>query len=211
LSKDEGVDERSRTQMNAAFLLATAGGAGAPHADAWQTICHVGNGGLCYYDSIELDELRHPLYVHARHFSADTEGAGRHCGARAAYCEYGPARGDMDVVFVSDGTTNAARGVRGGIDGVRATQFKVTRNGAREDLPNCAVVRLATGERIAATTTGGGGYGPPRERDPDAVRHDVAEGYVGAERAREVYGVVIDATGTVDRAATAALRAGGQR
>jgi len=204
-----GTDPKTGKPYVNQVMIAFTGGAGAPHADAWQTICHVGNGGLCYYDSIELDELRHPLYVHARHFAADTEGAGRHCGARAAYCEYGPARGDMDVVFVSDGTTNAARGVRGGIDGVRATQFKVTRNGGPEDLPNCAVVRLAPGERIASTTTGGGGYGPPRERDPDAVRHDVAEGYVGAERAREIYGVVIDAAGTVDRAATAALRATG--
>ena len=38
-------------------------------------------------------------------------------------------------------------------------------------------------------SSGGGGYGPPRERDPDRVRRDVAEGWISPERARDVYGV----------------------
>ena len=86
-------------------------------------------------------------------------------------------------------------------------QFKLTRNGDREELPNCAVVNLLQGERIVSYSCGGGGYGPPAERDPEMVRRDVAEGYVSSERARDVYGVVLDDTGSVDDAATAALRA----
>ncbi|MCZ6841187.1 MAG: hydantoinase B/oxoprolinase family protein, partial [Alphaproteobacteria bacterium] len=189
------------------IMLAFTGGAGAPNADCWQTICHVGNGGLCYYDSVELDELRHPLYVHARNFSADTEGAGRFCGARSAYSEYGPIRGTMDVAYVSDGAINNAKGVRGGSDGTASGQYKISRNGDRVELPNVGVVTLETGERIVSQTTGGGGYGPPTERDPGRVRRDVAEGYVSAERARDVYGVVFDGSGNVDFDATAALRA----
>ncbi|MCZ6838124.1 MAG: hydantoinase B/oxoprolinase family protein, partial [Alphaproteobacteria bacterium] len=136
------------------IMLAFTGGAGGPNADCWQTICHVGNGGLCYYDSVELDELRHPLYVHARNFSADTEGAGRFCGARSAYSEYGPIRGTMDVAYVSDGAINNAKGVRGGSDGTAAGQHKISRNGDRVDLPNVGVVTLETGERIVSQTTG---------------------------------------------------------
>ena len=34
---------------------------------------------------------------------------------------------------------------------------------------------------------GGGGYGPPEERERDAVARDVREGKVSPERAREVY------------------------
>ncbi len=162
---------------------------------------------MCYYDSVELDELRHPLYVHARNFSADTEGAGRFCGARSAYSEYGPIRGTMDVAYVSDGAINNAKGVRGGYNGTPAGQYKISRNGDRVDLANVGVVTLETGERIVSQTTGGGGYGPPTERDPDRVRRDVAEGYVSVERARDVYGVVFDGSGNVDFDATAALRA----
>ena len=38
-------------------------------------------------------------------------------------------------------------------------------------------------------TGGGGGYGPPLEREPDAIRRDVLEGYVSREAAQRDYGV----------------------
>ena len=54
---------------------------------------------------------------------------------------------------------------------------------------------------------GGGGYGPPLERDPEAVLNDVLDGYVSLEAARRDYGVVLEGGGTeVDAEATAALR-----
>ncbi len=202
-----GIDPESKEPYVNQVFLGFTGGAGGPHADCWQTIAHVGNGGLCYQDSVELDELRHPIYVHARMFETDTEGAGQFCGARSAYAEFGPRVGTMDVAYVSDGGVNGPLGVRGGLGGATARQFKLTRNGDREELPNCAVVTLLQGERIVSYSCGGGGYGPPTERAPEMVRHDVAEGYVSPQRAREVYGVAIDAAGNIDSAATAALRA----
>jgi N-methylhydantoinase B len=115
----------------------------------------------------------------------------------------------MDVAYVSDGNINGPQGVRGGLGGAVSSQFRISRNGDREDLPNTAVVTLQAGERIASYSCGGGGYGPPAERDPRAVAHDVAEGWVSAARARDVYRVVVADDGTLDPAATAALRAGG--
>jgi N-methylhydantoinase B len=57
-------------------------------------------------------------------------------------------------------------------------------------------------------TAGGGGWGDPLERDPERVLRDVREGYVSAEKAHELYGVVLDADERkVDGAATRALRA----
>ena len=53
----------------------------------------------------------------------------------------------------------------------------------------------------------GGGYGEPLERDPELVRADVAEGWIGTERARDVYGVVCDELGDIGREATRAARA----
>ena len=40
------------------------------------------------------------------------------------------------------------------------------------------------------------------------VQKDVAEGWITRERARDVYGVIIDADGAVDADATAVRRAG---
>ena len=203
-----GVDpDTGEPYVNQVFIAFSEGAAG-PQADAWQTIAHVGNAGLCYIDSIELDELRQPIYIHARAFMPDTEGAGRHCGARSAYAEFGPVRGAMDVAYVADGNINGPQGVRGGLGGATSAQFRIGRNGDRADLPNTAVVTLQQGERIGSVSCGGGGYGPPTDRDPRAVAHDVSEGWVSADRARAVYKVVVAADGTLDRAGTQALRAG---
>ena len=58
-------------------------------------------------------------------------------------------------------------------------------------------------------SSGGGGFGDPLNRDTEKVRHDVREGYVTLEKAREIYGVVIKTDSelySVDAEATAALR-----
>jgi N-methylhydantoinase B len=44
------------------------------------------------------------------------------------------------------------------------------------------------GDRLVVEMPGGGGMGPARERDPDAVRRDVRLGYVSHEAARREYG-----------------------
>ena len=60
---------------------------------------------------------------------------------------------------------------------------------------------------VTVSTPGGGGYGEPFARDPIAVALDVARGYYTVAHARERFGVVLTPDGTLDEAATAALRA----
>ena len=50
-------------------------------------------------------------------------------------------------------------------------------------------VTLRTGDQVKILMPGGGGYGAPAQRDREKVRRDVAEGFVSAEAAREVYGL----------------------
>ncbi len=52
-------------------------------------------------------------------------------------------------------------------------------------------VTVGPGDRFTRPSAGGGGFGDPLERDPAAVREDVADGYVTVERARKDYGVVL--------------------
>ena len=54
-------------------------------------------------------------------------------------------------------------------------------------------------------SAGGGGWGDPLERDPQAVLEDIHNEMATVERAREWYGVVIT-EGQVDGAATEKLR-----
>ncbi len=51
------------------------------------------------------------------------------------------------------------------------------------------MVTINDGESIVSYCCGGGGYGDPRERDPELIRKDVQEGYVSVKRAHEVYGL----------------------
>jgi N-methylhydantoinase B len=50
---------------------------------------------------------------------------------------------------------------------------------------------IAAGERVRIMTGGGGGLGAASERDPEAVRHDVHEGYVSADAAQRDYGITV--------------------
>ena len=200
-----GVLPNGTRFVNQVFL-GLSGGPGAPGTDAWQTLCHVGNAGVCFQDSIELDELRQPIHIHARRFLPDTEGAGRHVGASSILVEFGPVGCDIDIGYVSDGTDHAPKGVRGGWHGAPAQQYRVARNGEAEKLPGCAQVQILQGERVRSFSCGGGGYGAPVERDPAAVAKGVREGWISADRARAVYRVALDAVGNIDAAATAALR-----
>jgi N-methylhydantoinase B len=50
---------------------------------------------------------------------------------------------------------------------------------------------LKEGDSFTRPSAGGGGFGDPLERDPEAVCEDVADGYVSVERAAKDYGVVV--------------------
>ena len=203
-----GFDPRNDNEpfVNHLFLMVT-GGAGAGKTDAWLTILHAGNAGMCFVDSIELDELHFPIYIKTRRLMPDTEGAGRTIGAPSGYCEYGPVGGgDLEVVYVSDGAINASKGTLGGLNGAVCQNFLMREDGSLEDLPGCADIILKPGENVASYCTGGGGYGPPHERPAEKVREDVEEKWITKERAWKVYGVVIDEAGEVDKAKTARRR-----
>ena len=75
------------------------------------------------------------------------------------------------------------------------------------ELTSKCVIELQPGDTVSFQTPGGGGYGPPEERDPNMVLRDVIGGKVNRERAREFYGVVIDEhADLVDEAATLKAR-----
>jgi N-methylhydantoinase B len=183
--------------VNEVYLGCT-GGAASPYADGWLTILHAGNAGMCFQDSIEMDELRHPILVRSRRLMPDSEGAGRFRGALGAYSEFDPLSGELTVAYVSDGNFKPAAGARGGLAGGASSQFVRRTDGSLDAQPGCAEVTLKPGECRVSISCGGGGYGPPKERALDRVLHDIAEGWISRERAAEVYGVVVAPDGTTE-------------
>jgi N-methylhydantoinase B len=82
------------------------------------------------------------------------------------------------VVFMAERTKFGAPGFAGGVDGGRGD---VRINGTSVDHRRQHILTL--GDTVLVRTPGGGGYGPPRARDPKLVRRDRALGYV-RERSR---------------------------
>jgi N-methylhydantoinase B len=188
-----GNDPRTgRPFVNQIFLGATAG-AGTPTQDSWLTIAHAGNGGMLYIDSIEIIEKAYPITCYQRRLVTDSEGAGEFTGAPSLMGEFGPAGCHMSVNAVSDGTVNKAKGAAGGKSAAGARQYLKRADGSLEPLPVVVSVNLTPEERIVSYTCGGGGFGNPKARSVDRVLHDVKEGLVTPQRAREIYGVSVNA------------------
>jgi N-methylhydantoinase B len=201
-----GVDPRTGERFVNQLFLGCTVGAATPLGDCWLTYLHVGNGGMCFVDSVELDELYQPIRVDERRLIPDTEGAGRTRGAPSLLVEFGPVGCEIEVGYVSDGCINAPRGVRGGETGGAADQRRRKADKSIEGLDACAQVRLADGETVLSISCGGGGYGPAAERPVERVAHDVAEGWISRQRARDVYRVALDAANQIDEGETKRLR-----
>jgi N-methylhydantoinase B len=201
-----GSDPRTGKRFVNQLFLGFTGGAGAPTADGWLSSYCIGGAGMLMRDSVEVDEMRHPIRVLQQRLVPDSEGAGRFRGAPAAMVEYGPVGCSFEVTYTADGTHCPPKGVRGGLDGGGARQQLRRADGSLEPLPNVNRLVLAEGETLIAQSCGGGGYGLPRERDLDLVREDVREGWITPSRAESVYGVVLDARNEIDVEATRAAR-----
>jgi len=94
-------------------------------------------------------------------------------------------------------------GLKGGKAGGTVGSRILTAAGEEIALPSKTTREVAPGSRIILQTAGAGGYGDPYSRDPQRVRQDVIEGFISIERAKEAYGVVLNAeTYKVDAAAT---------
>jgi N-methylhydantoinase B len=207
-----GKDFRRNGQPYINQIFATQnGGPGGPKADGWVCFTSPQSPGPAYRDSIELDEIKHPIHVRSARVLAGTGGAGRFRGAPAQEIIYGPKRDPMIVMIANDCVVVPAKGVRGGHDGGLSSSHKVHRDGSEEMLANVAQLHLTPGEWVRGIDSSGGGYGDPLERDPARVRLDVLDGWETFERAVNVYGVVLigqreDDSLAVDVVATERLR-----
>ncbi len=155
---------------------------------------------------IEEIEINYPLRIDRYELIEDSEGAGQHRGGLGLRRDYRFIDHEVSFTVLSDRDRWGPEGLAGGQAGGKA-RYILDPEGQHVELGSKTTIALAADTIFSYRTCGGGGYGPPHQRDPQAVAEDVREGKVSAERARAAYGVVIDsATGQVDQAATEAQR-----
>ena len=156
---------------------------------------------------VELIESDQPLRVERYGLVPDSGGAGRQRGGLGYVREYRVLAQRATLTIRSDRRDHPPYGLEGGEPGAPSSNVVVS--GDEEcELPTMPMeaYTLEQGDRFTHVSAGGGGFGPPFERDVAAVLADVLDGKVSVAAARERYGVVIS-DGGIDTESTAALRA----
>jgi N-methylhydantoinase B len=142
---------------------------------------------------VEIFESDTPLIVEERSLVCDSGGPGKMRGGLGRKMVI---RVPDDELAPQPPTTIAVQAGRFrypplGLFGAKAgakAQFVINnKSGDPSGLTLCQ-----SGDIIQFHSAGGGGYGDPLERDPEAVAADVFNDYVSIERAREDFGVVVD-------------------
>ena len=154
---------------------------------------------------IEETEANYPVLITQYELIQDSEGAGRFRGGLGLRRDY---KFDHEVVFsvLSDKTKFQPWGLMGGLLG-RSAHYVINPETDPRECGSKTSNVLSPGDVFSVQMGGGGGYGPPYERDPEKVLHDVQNERISSERARSVYGVVIDShSGVIDWEATRTQR-----
>lgn len=143
---------------------------------------------------VEATEQVGPVIVWRKELRQDSGGAGRTRGGLGQYMYVGAREGhEFDISIMLDRVDHPARGSRGGRDGapttVRRSDGTEMRGKGKQFVPHGAVVEMGF--------PGGAGYGPPTERDVNAVKRDLALGYISEAEAEMTYGLSKDVISAV--------------
>lgn len=166
------------------------GGWGAEPGRDGNNAVYSGLHGETYNCPVEVCEARYGLYVERMALNDEAGGHGQFRGGRGVCIDY---RIRADGSFMTCGYTRSVVppwGLEQGAEGTPNYVEVIRRNGQRERHAMASGIALSAGDLVRVRTGAGGGYGPASQRDPDAVRNDVKNGYLDAATAQSVYGLV---------------------
>jgi N-methylhydantoinase B len=140
------------------------------------------HGGNAMTMTVEYLEYTTPVRVLAWEIVPDTGGAGRWRGGCATRRSYEILADDTIVTFVGERARVPPFGLFGGHPGktARASVHLSGKGDAVLSAKGPPFV-MNRGDRLVIQTSGGGGYGEPKQRTPQALSDDVRNGYVTSE------------------------------
>ena len=182
------------------ILFNTGGTGGRPTMDGMTTTAFPSGVRT---PPVEAVEASFPVIIWRKEFRENSGGAGLHRGGLGQVLEIGGASdAPFTVAAMFDRTWRAAEGRHGGMDG----KAGVVCTASGDLLKSKGRQTIGYGEHLVLEMPGGGGYGPPADRNPERVREDVIDGLVSVESARQDYGVELTSELDVDPARTQRLR-----
>jgi N-methylhydantoinase B len=179
----QGIDPRTGRTFIWHLFQARPGGGGSAAGDGWPGAGEWQAAGGIKFGSIEVHEVRFPLYFRRHEFRPDSGGDGRHRGGPGAELELvietrEPALGNT----AGDGVKYGACGLVGGSDG-RPHQYWLESDGRPDrtlKTKETGIV-LRPGDVLHVHSGGGGGWGDPRLRSPAERTGDESSGFVSAK------------------------------
>lgn len=171
-------DKTARAEV----LMFNSGGAGArPQLDGMNATAFP-SGVMTM--PVEATEQVGPVIIWRKELRENSGGAGRYRGGLGQYMEVAARDGyEFDIQAMFDRIDHPARGRRGGLDGAPTTiafDDSVAMKGKGKQY-------VPPDRRVCMAFPGGAGYGPPQDRNQDAVVRDLALGYITPEFAIEHY------------------------
>jgi N-methylhydantoinase B len=141
---------------------------------------------------IEVHERWYPFLYERFEAAVDSSGDGRWRGGYGSYRRWRMLGDAVDSIH-GDREEVTPPGVAGGTNG---GPNKLILNRGTPEERNLGMfatnVQLREGDTLDFISNGGGGYGNPLDREPGSVLEEVIDGFMTREKAREVYGVVIE-------------------
>ena len=180
-------------------------GGGSPVRDG-HDMQGVGTSNIANVPTEQI-EADFPLRLERYGMLPDREGAGKYRGGGGMVRTFRVLADEAMLQLRSDRRTYPPYGIRGGQASAPSQVFLNPGTPEEELLPTKFARTFKAGDVVEVRHPGGGGWGDPLDRDPLLVLEDVVAENVTPERARDVYGVVVDKAGRkVDSDATHRLR-----
>ncbi|HIE12105.1 MAG TPA: hydantoinase B/oxoprolinase family protein [Desulfotomaculum sp.] len=146
---------------------------------------------------VEVIEMSYPLMVERYGLVPDSGGPGEFRGGTGLVREITVLE-DATVSVSTERCTITPWGLEGGRPGKTARCLLKAPDGGWAEMPGKFTSAVSKGTAILLETAGGGGFGNPFLRPPEAVRQDVIDGLVSRDAAAEEYGVVLTEDFQVD-------------
>ena len=176
----QGKDPRSDKPFIWHFFQARPGGGASPAGDGWPGAGEWQAAGGIKFGSLEVTEVRFPLFFRRHEFRPDSGGEGKFRGGPGGVVEMvietaEPAVGNT----AGDGVRHGACGILGGADGLPQRYMLYS-----DSRPPRAIRTKETGlvirpnDVLILKSGGGGGWGDAAQRDPAAIASDIENGFV---------------------------------
>jgi len=178
----QGEDPRTGRPFIWHMFHARPGGGASSAGDGWPTAGEWQAAGGIKFGSVEVTEVRFPLFFRSHEFRPDSGGDGRYRGGVGASMQLvveidRPARANT----AGDGVRHGACGLFGGEDGLPHRYVLRSRGRPDRVLRTKEVgIPIHPGDVIQVESGGGGGWGDPRQRSEGARQEDLFQGFVTA-------------------------------